>query len=562
MLKLLVVQNIALSASVELSLGPGLNVLTGETGAGKSLVVDALGLLLGDRAGPELIRTGEEAASVQAVFAADAAGPRLEAHGLPIENDEVIVRRDLQASGRSRASINGTLVPVSLLRSVGETLAVIYGQHEHRALLDPESHGALLDRFAGLSTAANEVGRLYHEMRSTEKELEQLRAGEQGAAQRRELLLFQLAEIDRAEVEAGEDERLAAERKVQANAERLANLAREAYGALFEDEGSVLERLSVVYRRVEDLAAIDPRFTDHAQARAGVVAALNDLSLALRDYRETLTVDPARLDAIEARLALIERLKKRHGDGLDAVLDFARDAREELGRFASPGETRAALENKRANLRDRYLSMARELSIKRRQAAFGLEERIRVELDEVAMEGTRFAVDFGPPAGEDDEIRWTARGLEQPQFLLSANVGEDLRPLSRIASGGELSRILLALRTVDPKGDGGATAVFDEVDSGIGGRVAEVVGRKLKAISRTTQVLCVTHLASIASQADQHFAVRKHVTGGRTISDVQELGAAERVTEIARMIGGESISDVTRKHAKEMIEGSRKAKKK
>ncbi len=551
MLKLLIVKNIALSASVELEFAPGLNLLTGETGAGKSLVVDALGLVLGARGDAELIRTGEKTATVEAVFDVPGIGALLEARGLPVDGDEVILRRELGAAGRSRAAVNGALVPVATLRELAPALAAIHGQNEHRDLLDEDSHGEFLDEFAGLLAERAALGDAYRDLRAAEAELEATTAGERGLADRREFLSFQLTEIDRAALEPGEDEILAAERVVQANSGRLAGLSSEAYAALYEDEGAVLEKLAAIYRKVQELAALDPRFAPHLESRAAVTASLDELALFLRDYKDTLGADPARLDAIESRLALIDRLKKRHGGSLVAVLEFAERTRDELGLSRSPEETLALLEKRVSDGRQRYRALAVALSAKRRKAALVLEKRVLRELGELAMEKTAFTVALS--SSNEPEL-WGATGFDRPQFCISANVGEESRPLARVASGGELSRILLALRTVEAGRKNRATAVFDEVDSGIGGRVAEVVGRKLRAVAQYRQVLCVTHLAAVASQADAHFVVRKRVASGRTLSEVAELDAAGRIEEIARMMGGETITATSRKHAREMLE--------
>ncbi len=552
MLKLLIVKNIALSSSVELELAPGFNVMSGETGTGKSLLVDALSLLLGGRGGPDLIRTGEKAATVEGVFEAHDLVPLLEERGLPVDGDEIIIRRELQVSGRTRASLNGALVPLAALKELSPRLAVIHGQHEHRELRDPESHGALLDRFAGSESAAREVADAFALLRAIEREIDEFRNGENGLVQRHEMLAYQLAEIERAGLRPGEDERLAGERVIAANAERLTALSSEAYAALFEDDGSALERLATVYRKVRELAGLDARFRPHLAARDAVVSDLEDLAFHLRDYREKLDSDPGRLETIESRLAVIDRLKKKHGGSLASALSFAEACREELAAARSPEETIKRLEERRLTARTRYHELASDLSAGRRRAAASLEKRLRHELDELAMEKTRFRVDFAGDPG--DESAWSARGLEQIEFLISPNLGEELRPLADIASGGELSRILLALRTVESAKQPRATAVFDEVDAGIGGRVAEVVGRKLKDVARCGQVLCVTHLAAIASQADVHFAVRKRVVKGRTISTVEPLDESGRVEEIARMMGGATITTLTRKHAREMLE--------
>jgi DNA repair protein RecN (Recombination protein N) len=370
------------------------------------------------------------------------------------------------------------------------------------------------------------------------------------------MLEFQTKEIARAALEPGEEERLRQERVLQANAERLLSLSDEAYAFLYEDEQAALSRLGQVFRRVEELSAIDPRFGPHLSAREALVSQLEDLALFLRDYREEIGASPGRLDEIESRLALIERLERKYGESVDEILAFGRNCAEELEGLSSleDREERLRAESKQAE--GRYLTLALALSARRRESAADLARRVRRELGALAMAGTRFEVGFEPEtAVADDEGRetWTERGLERAELLLSPNPGEQLRPLARIASGGELSRILLALKSVASLDQAGQTLVFDEVDTGIGGGVAEVVGRKLKAIAAAHQVLCVTHLPQIAALADQHFAVEKRVEGGRTLTGVRGLSAAERVEEVARMLGGRTVTDAARQHAREMM---------
>jgi DNA repair protein RecN (Recombination protein N) len=563
MIKLLTIKNIALAASVELELGPGLNLLTGETGAGKSILVDALGLLLGARASADLIRTGEEHAVVEGAFESRPAAEALAALGLPADGDEVIIRREVQASGRGRATVNGALVPVGTLRELGPRLAAIHGQHEPQGLLDPETHLTLLDHHAGLTAEAEAVGEPFRRLRAIEAELAALQRDRREAERRREMLEFQAGEIDKAALAPGEEEELRREKVVQLNAGRLAALSTEAYGILHEEEAAVLTRLGQVYRRMEELAAIDSRFSGLLEGRAEAKAHLEEMALFLRDYQEGLQVSPGRLDEIEARLAAIERLKRKYGATVEEVVAFGARCRAELQALGSPEERERVLEADRARVAEEYLKAARELSRRRRVAAREMEKKIEGELGQLAMEKTRFRVAFAPEALDgQDPAGWTERGLEAAEFLLSPNPGEELRPLARVASGGELSRILLALNSVAGvgrargAGAGALTVVFDEVDAGIGGRVAEVVGRKLRALADRHQVLCVTHLPQIASLADQHFVVRKRLERGRTWTEVAPLDGTDRVEEVARMLGGETITEAARKHAREMVRQS------
>jgi DNA repair protein RecN (Recombination protein N) len=554
MLKLLRINNIAQIPALEVEFAPGLTVLTGETGAGKSILIDALGLLLGDRASPDLIRSGEERAAVEAVFEVSDAAGLLEERGLSADGDDVVIRRELQASGKGRATVNGALVPVSLLRDLAPRLTVIHGQHEPQGLLDPSTHLDLLDHFAGVDDG-RPLAEFFRDLRAAEAALERLRGDRREAERRREMLEFQVAEIEKAALAAGEEEALRVDKARQANAGRLAVLSGEAYALLYDDEGAALSRLGQVFRRVEDLAAIDPSFQPFLEARAGSLAPLEDLALSLRDYHEQLEVSPGRLDEIETRLALLERLKKKYGATVEEVLAFGARCRRELDALLSPEEQERTLEARRERLAASYLEQARVLSKRRRAAALELRKRVQSELAQLAMEKTRFEVAFMPEDAEAavDPSEWSERGLERAEFLLSPNPGEELRPLARIASGGELSRIMLGLKSVVRSDVPGLTLVFDEVDAGIGGRVAEVVGRKLRAVAARQQVLCVTHLPQIAALADQHLAVRKRVERGRTITFVEPLAAESRVEEVARMLGGQTITDTTRQHAREML---------
>jgi len=555
MLKLLRINNIAVIPALDLELGPGLTLLTGETGAGKSILIDALGLLLGRRASADLIRTGEDRAAVEAVVELDDAEAWLGAHGLPFDG-EVVLRREIQANGKGRATVNGALVPVSLLRELAPRVAVVHGQHEPQGLLDPTRHLDLLDHFAGLEGAAA-LGEAYRELREVEAALERLRKDRREAERNREMLEFQAREIEAAALAPDEEDHLRLEKARLANAGRLAELSGEAYALLYDDEAAALGRLGQVFRRVEDLASIDPDFRPHAEARGTLVAQLEELALLLRGYQERLDDSPGRLDEVESRLALIERLKRKYGETVEEVLAFGERSRSELGGLGSPEEQEKALGERRASLAAEYLEQARALSRRRRGAAGGLEDTVRHELGQLAMEKTRFRIVFDPDSADAAEgagsDRWTGRGLEQAEFLISPNPGEELRPLARVASGGELSRIMLALKSVVHGDNPGVTLVFDEVDSGIGGRVAEVVGRKLRTVAAHQQVLCVTHLPQIAALADQHLAVRKRVEGGRTRTVVEVLSASARVEEIARMLGGEVVTDTARRHAHEML---------
>jgi DNA repair protein RecN (Recombination protein N) len=507
---------------------------------------------MGDRASAELIRTGADGASVEGLFEAPRAAALLEAHGLPDGEGEVIIRREISAGGKGKATINGALAPVAVIREIAGHLMSIHGQHEPQGLLNPETHLDLIDRFAGTLEAVECVGQAFRAWRTSASALEALRRDARELERRREMLEFQASEIEKAGLVAGEEDALRQEKRLQASAGRLDALSSEAYQLLYEDEESALARLGQTWRKVEELAGIDPRFAQYLEARTAVRAQLDDLALFLRDYRETLQVSPGRLDEIESRLATIERLKRKYGATLEEVLAFGARCREELSALGSPEEARARLEADEEKTRAEFLKQGRALSGRRHEAAKGLERKVEAELAQLAMPKTQFRVRFVPDVVEDVSSA-SERGLETAEFLLSPNPGEELRPLAKIASGGELSRILLALNSVAAVEAAGKVLVFDEVDAGIGGAVAEVVGRKLKTLSKRHQVLCVTHLPQIASLADQHFSVRKRVEKGRTITEAQALAGDERIDEVARMLAGEAVTESARKYARELV---------
>lgn len=560
MIKVIKINNIALAAQVDLEFQAGLTLLTGETGAGKSILVDALSLVLGARASADLIRTGEDSGSVEALVEWAGAEEFLAEHGLPSDGNEVVLRREVQVSGKGRASINGSLVPVSLLREVSAQLARLHGQHEPQGLLDPGTHLEILDRFAQLDPDV--LAAPFQALRAAEQALAELQRDRREQARQLETLRFQVDEIDQARLAAGEDELLRKEKSLCLNAGRRAQLSNEAYALLYDDESAVLAHFGQAYKRIEELAGLDPCFGPYLERRADLRAQLEDLAFFLRDYVDGVELRAGRLDEIEARLALIERLQRKYGSTVAEVLAYGERCRAELTALASPEERERALEAERRTAARAYLDHALRLAERRRAAASELSRRMEAELSELAMERTRFAVRFSPeqPTASTDPLEdtrtWSLHGLESAEFLLSPNPGEDLRPLARIASGGELARILLALTVAANLDERARTLVFDEVDAGIGGRVAEVVGRKLRALARRHQVLCVTHLPQIAAFAERHYVVRKRQGRTRTVTEVMDAQGDARVEELARMLGGEVVGDAARRHAQEMLRQS------
>jgi DNA repair protein RecN (Recombination protein N) len=537
MLRYLNIRNLAVIESLEVTLQPGLNVMTGETGAGKSIVVGAVGLLLGDRASADIIRTGEEIAIIQAVF--------------DHEGREIIVRREVNAQGRSRSFVDGALVTATALKELGATLVDLHGQHEHQALLDPDVHLDLLDSYAGLAGEREAVQRAFESWTAARDQLEHLRRVERDKEARAEFLRFQLSEIDRVKPVVGEDEGLEITKRLLANAEKLKRLCDEAYSRLYDDDSSVVASLAVVWKRVGELAQFEPRVQPFLESRDAIDALLEELSAFVREYGAHIDASPERLGEIEDRLAALERLKRKYGPTLDDVVARQRQCADELAMLESAAEQVRHLEQRLDSTADAYRNLAAALSHARRAGAAGFASALQKELAELAMERARFEVRFEPPDPTDDG--WSVRGLDQAQFFVSPNPGEELRPLARIASGGELSRMMLALKTLASTDSPGKTLIFDEVDAGIGGRVADVVGQRLQALGREFQVLCITHLPQIAAAGTSHYRVAKFVRQGRTVTSIEHLGEEARVDELARMMAGAVVTDGARSAAREMI---------
>lgn len=538
MLRFLRIRHLAVIDRLELEFEPGFTVLTGETGAGKSILVGAVGLIVGGRATADLVRTGEDQAVIEAIFDAP-------------DGEELVVRREISAQGRSRAFVNGSLVTSAALRETCGALVDLHGQHEHQRLLDPASHLESVDAFGKLGELRRQTAEAFAAWQRLRAERDRLSSNEREKAARAEFIRFQLAEIDRVSPKASEDEELAATRQVLANADKLQRLCAEAYTALYEGDAAALSTLGTVWRKVGDLAALDPRFVPYLETREAVKSQLEDLAFFLRSYGAGIDASPARLQEIEDRLAALERLKKKHGPTLADVLETAERLRRDLHDIEHATERAAELDQAVASAREAYRRVAGDLSASRRKAAEEFSRRLERALADLAMARTRCEVRFTDPA---DESQWSERGLESGEFFISPNPGEELRPLARIASGGELSRIMLALKTLATTDAPGKTLIFDEVDAGIGGAVADVVGRRLQGLAERFQVLCITHLPQIAACGASHFRITKSVRKDRTTTEVMKLSGPEREQEMARMIAGADVSAAVIASAREMLE--------
>ncbi len=568
MLSELNIRNFAIIDQLRIEFGPGLNVLTGETGAGKSILVDAINVLLGSRASADLIRTGQDEASVEAFFDFGEHEEPASLKRLNIENSGgLLIRRLVQRSGKSRAFLNGNSITVHMLEEIGEDLVNIYGQHEHQEFLNPLRHIELLDDSADLLPARRSYQERFTEWCAAKRELSELTEQEKQRGDRLELVSFQSREIARANLtppppgEPDEEQTLVAERGRLANAEKLYAIALQGSENLYGENGSVVERLKSTLQRLREAVRLDPSLSE---VTAGVESALfqaEDMAFSLRAYQESLRIDPGRLEAVENRLDEIRRLKKKYGSSVEEILAYKEKIDREKETLQDFRGRISDLEKKTRDLYAECLQSARALSRGRQESARELSKKMEDELATLGMKKVRFNIEVEPAAEEDSGPNGPTlheRGIDRVQFMISANPGEELKPLARIASGGELSRIMLALKRIFSGQKSVQTLIFDEVDAGIGGGIAEIVGRKLKEISRRHQIFCITHLPQIASFGDIHYKISKRIRGERTAVELQRLERAQREEEIARMMGGLKITGKTLDHAREMMTNVKK----
>lgn len=555
MLHELSISNFAIIDQVRLTFAPGMNVFTGETGAGKSIIIDAVSALLGGRlSGETVIRTGAERAIVEGIFALTPAEagllrPALEELGLDEGDGELILSRELTRSGRNICRVNGRAVTVAALEQLGQRLVDIHGQGEHLSLLRVREHLGYLDRYAGLGEERARLAETVGELRRVRQALQECLRDERELARRMDLLQFQVAEIESARLDPAEEEQLLQQRLRLANAERLQELANSGYALLNGGEQqrrAVLDLLGAAVHDLTQLEKLDPAVAPHRQAVEDALYQLEDVARALRVYRDSIEYSPARLEQVEERLSLIQGLKRKYGETVAEVLRFGESARAELEAISHNEERVAELRAQEEALLKQAGEQAAHLSAARRNAAARLERAVEEQLAELKMEGARFIVAIDrteDPAGpEIDGKRWALdpTGVDRVEFLIAPNPGEPPKPLAKIASGGEASRLMLALKTVLSQADSVPTLIFDEIDAGISGRVGTLVGRKLWSLARTHQVLCVTHLPQIASLADCHLNVCKKVAGERTVTEVRALDEGERARELANLLGGDS----------------------
>ena len=555
MLRELRVENYAVIDNVAVEFAPGLNLLTGETGAGKSILIDALALLLGEKSSPEMIRHGAEKAVVSAVFEAEGEAINvLDANGVECAEGEIILRREIATGGKNRVFVNNQPATVALLKLLAPHLAAVHAQMESLLAFDAAARLELLDAFAGVET--NSTAQAYGRWRDLRERIAELERNEQDRLRLVDLWSFQKKEIEQARLTPGEDERLEAEKCVLANAERIYAAAMGAYDVLYEGNAAAATSLRTAVRHLEELSRYDAKFQEALATVESARLAVEDVGMTVRDYGERIEASPERLEKVEDRLAQLERLKRKYGATLADVIAYGEEVTRKLDEVENRDEVLKKLRQELAAAGGEYLELARALSRKRYQAARKLEKLVEGELEELAMKG-RFKAEV---SGSDEPENWSAIGFDRGAYLIATNPSEPLRPAEQIASGGELSRVMLALKVSVETGAGRTkrcerTSVFDEIDTGIGGRAAEAVGKKLSALAKTHQVVCITHLPQIAAFADHHYLIEKREAGGRSRTSVRQLDDEERQEEIARMLSGTRLTETSRKHAEALLRG-------
>ena len=550
MLETLHIQNYALIDNLEIDFGNGFNALTGETGAGKSIIMGALNLVLGGRASNELVRDPGKPAKIDAVFRVPKPSRRLAAllkgHEIPYDDGELIVSRTITAEGRSRAYVCGSLTPISLLAEIGDELVDLHGQHEHQSLLKPDRQLDLLDAFAGVEELADGVGERVGALRNLAKTIAELESDDRERARRMEFLRHETSEIDAANLRIGEEEELKARRNLISNAERIFTLASHARTVLYEaEEGSAILSVDAAASDIDELAQIDERFQPLAAQLAAVRAEVEEAADELRAYADRIEFDPAELDDLNARLAALSDLKRKYGRSVAEIIAYRAQAAAELEAYDSRDQRLAGLQAQHKRLLAEAQEAAAALSQKRKAAARKLDKLISATLQELGMKGGQFQTEL-------EAVELSLRGADRAEFMLAANPGEKLKPLRQVASGGETSRIMLALKAVFAGADQIPTLVFDEIDAGVGGSVARNVATKLRELAGSHQTICITHLAQIAATAQNHYNVVKSAQNGRNVTEVIKILDRARVEEIARLLDG-SVSDVSLKHARALL---------
>ena len=561
MLSQLIISDFAIISHLEIEFKTGLNILSGETGAGKSIIINAVNLILGARASSDLIRSGASEARVEALFYQpenNYLSKFMHDNGIPFDG-EILIKRTISKEGRNRITVNNSITNLQTLSAIGMMIISISGQHEHQILLKQDNHLLLLDDLGNLGNARNRVSELFFDHESLKKKIKQLETEITNRREKQELSLFQINEIDNAALTDNEDKDLEEEKKRLKNAEQIKDIMNNSYYRIYEKEDSILSETALCLKDLKTGLSYDNRLSNLVESLESIKAELEDISFQLGDLKDDVTMDPVRLEQVEERLQLIYRLKRKYGNGINDILDF----REKLSRQVIDTDH---LETELKKCREKYDSLstqlikeAKDLSAERKKISFEMKKSVEAELDQLEMSGTKFEVKFYddiiPKEKDTSQLlhKIGPEGYDRIEFMISTNLGEDLKPLSKIASGGELSRITLALKTILARKTSVETVIFDEVDAGIAGATAEKVGDKIHELSQYHQILCITHLPQIASKGANHFLVKKSIKDGRTQTCISELTNDERIHEIARLMGGRVVSDQAIAHAKEML---------
>lgn len=560
MLRSLSIKNIALIDQIQVDFSEGFNILTGETGAGKSIIIDSINTLLGSRVSKDLIRTGQESAVVEALFdiEGNVALEIFKEQGFVEDDNQIVVSREFNLQGKNICRINGHLVNVSMLKELGQNLIDIHGQHDNQSLLNFNVHIDLLDKFGGdkVSKSFDEYYENYQAIKEIRKKIEQLGGDSRERERKLDLLKFQIEEIDTLKLKSGEDKELEEQKIIMSNAEKMVSSVEESYNILYEGGRgqSILDGLNLVLKELGSIERFDSKVSSYIEKVQSIYYSAEDIVHEIRDYKASLEFDSRELENIEERLDNIFKLKRKYGQSIEEILAYRDEVEKELLELEGSQEKLDEYNKKLEELNNLMNQKAEALSKLRKSAAVELEQRIIAELNDLEMKKVLFKVNF-------EKVEYTAKGIDKIEFLISANAGEDLKQLSKIASGGEMSRIMLAIKTILADVDQIPTLIFDEVDTGVSGKAAQMVGQKLSLIAKNHQVLCITHLPQIASMSDNHYLIEKNVEGNKTKTSIRRLDNEGKMHEVARILGGMKITDTTLLHAQEMIEDAKERKK-
>jgi len=555
MLETISIKNYAIIDDITMDFGCGMNVLTGETGAGKSIIIDALGLILGERASQSMIRKNSAVCEITANFNISknkTIKTLLDNMGIRGE-DDLVIKREITADGKTRCFVNGTISTAGMLQTIGETLVDIHGQHEHQSLIKTENQRELLDDYGGFERKKSEIKGIYEKFVSVRDRLLDLKNSEKDRIQKLDLFKYQLKEIEEAKLSRTDESKLETEYTRLNNAEKLFKYAADIYSTLYESEGAAVEKLGIARKLLENLSSVDNSSKENLKLATTAIETVDALAENIRSYRDSIEFNPARLEEIISQMELLNKLKRKYAPTVKEITEYAENIRKQIDFFEKADENIAALEDELEKTSRELKKRAIELSSQRAVAAKKISKEIENELSELGMPKSKFFVSVEQEKDENGNYIFKSTGIDRIEYKISANPGEDLKPLKMVASGGEMSRIMLAIKTVLAKEDKTPTLIFDEIDAGLSGPMGQVVGKKLKTLSKNHQILCITHLAQLAAFSPAHFHIEKNVSGGKTSTSVEKLNNSAIAEEIARMLGGKNITETTKKHARELI---------